>query len=34
MELAVGDSLIGFSADDGDANMSVYLYFNKLYLGL
>lgn len=34
MGLAVGDSLIGFSADDGDANMSVYLYFNKLYLGL
>lgn len=34
MELQVGDSKIGFTADDGDANMSVYVYFNKLYLGL
>lgn len=34
MALPVGDSKIGFVADDGDTNMSVFIYFNKLYTGL
>lgn len=34
MGLDLGDSTIGFEADDGDANMAVYVYYNKLYLGL
>lgn len=34
MGLAIGDSTIGFAADDGDANMAVYVYYNKLYLGV
>lgn len=34
MALPVGDSRIGFAADDGDTNMSVFIYFNKLYTGL
>ena len=34
MSLAVGESTIRFEADDGDANMAVYVYYNKLYLGL
>lgn len=34
MQLDVGTSNIGFAADTGDANMSVTIYFNKLYLGV
>lgn len=34
MQLDVGMSQIGFAADTGDANMSVTLYYNKLYLGV
>lgn len=34
MGLDTGDSKIGFTADDGDGNMAVYVYYNKLYLGL
>lgn len=34
MGLELGDNKIGFSADDGDGNMAVYVYYNKLYLGL
>lgn len=34
MGLDIGDSIFGFDADDGDAYMSVYVYYNKLYLGL
>lgn len=34
MQLDVGTSKIGFAADTGDANMSVTIYFNKLYLGV
>lgn len=34
MGLNLGDSKVGFSADDGDGNMAVYVYYNKLYLGL
>lgn len=34
MGLEIGDSTIGFEADDGDAYMAVFVYFNKLYLGL
>ena len=34
MGLDLGDSTIGFEADDGDSNMAVYVYYNKLYLGL
>ncbi len=32
--LETGDSILGFGADDGDAYMSVRIYYNKLYLGL
>ena len=34
MNLDVGTSQIGFAADTGDANMSVTIYYNKLYLGV
>ena len=34
MQLDVGTSNIGFAADTGDANMSVTIYFNNLYLGV
>lgn len=34
MGLNLGDSKIGFAADDGDGNMAVFVYYNKLYLGL
>lgn len=34
MQLDVGTSNIGFAADTGDVNMSVTIYFNKLYLGV
>lgn len=34
MDLNIGDSLMGFDADDGDAYMDVYLYYNKRYLGI
>lgn len=34
MGLNIGDSTIGFTADDGDGNMEVFVYYNKLYLGL
>lgn len=34
MGLDIGDSTVGFEADDGDSYMSVYVYYNKLYLGL
>ena len=34
MGLELGDNKIGFMADDGDGNMAVYVYYNKLYLGL
>lgn len=34
MQLDVGTSKIGFAADTGDSNMSVTIYFNKLYLGV
>ncbi len=34
MGLELGDNKIGFAADDGDGNMAVYVYYNKLYLGL
>ena len=34
MQLDVGPSNIGFAADTGDANMSVTIYYNKLYLGV
>lgn len=34
MGLNLGDSKVGFTADDGDSNMEVYVYYNKLYLGL
>lgn len=34
MGLAKGSSKMGFSADDGDGNIAVYIYYNKLYLGL
>ena len=34
MGLNIGDSTIGFEADDGDGNMAVFVYYNKLYLGL
>lgn len=34
MGLDPGGSIFGFDADDGDAYMTVYVYYNKLYLGL
>lgn len=34
MGLNLGGSKIGFAADDGDGNMAVFVYYNKLYLGL
>lgn len=34
MGLELGDNKMGFAADDGDGNMAVYVYYNKLYLGL
>lgn len=34
MGLDIGDSKVGFEADDGDGNMAVFVYYNKLYLGL
>ena len=34
MGLDIGDSKIGFQADDGDGNMAVFVYYNKLFLGL
>lgn len=34
MQLDVGTSQIGFGADTGDSNMSVTIYYNKLYLGV
>ena len=34
MGLGIGDSVIGFNADNGDSNMSVVIYYNKKYLGM
>ena len=34
MGLGMGSSTFGFEADDGDSHMHVFLYFNKLFLGL
>ena len=34
MGLGIGDSTMGFEADDGDAYMAVFVYYNKLYLGM
>lgn len=34
MGLDIGESKIGYAADDGDNNMAVYLYYNYQYLGL
>lgn len=34
MGLGIGDSTMGFAADDGDAYMAVFVYYNKLYLGM
>ena len=34
MGLGIGSSTFGFEADDGDSHMHVFLYFNKLFLGL
>lgn len=34
MGLAVGDNRVAFSAQAGDPNMDVYVYFNKRYLGM
>ena len=34
MGLDVGTSFIGFSAENGETNMQVYIYYNILYLGI
>lgn len=34
MLLGIGDSVLGFAADNGDNNMSVVIYYNKKYLGM
>lgn len=34
MGLDVGTSSIGFSAENGETNMQVYIYYNILYLGI
>lgn len=34
MQLSVGDNKISYDADDGALNMSVRVFFNKLYLGV
>lgn len=34
MQLQVGKNKVSFDADNGDNNMSVTLYFNKLYMGM
>lgn len=34
MALNIGDNIVSYSADDGDANMAVNIYYNKRYQGV
>ena len=34
MQLNVGDNSVSFNADDGQEDMSVTIYYNKLYMGI
>lgn len=34
MKLNIGDNIVSYSADSGEALLGVYIYYNKLYLGV
>lgn len=34
MKLKIGDNIVSYSADSGEALLNVYIYYNQLYLGV